>query len=148
MENKEKMVNGKEVCPCCDKHCPVDKLHCSKGKEHFGIAVDDKERENRHHGECRRSHGKNREDRYGRKEHEHGNIYGDSEHGEAGMFRLNEESMDVNEISMALLLQCGHFLHHNKNHDKPDCKKMFEVLTKEEHDQLNLILKKCLSSWH
>lgn len=45
MENKEKMVNGKEVCPCCGKHCPVDKLHCSKGKEHFGIAADNKERE-------------------------------------------------------------------------------------------------------
>ena len=23
-------------CPCCDKHCPVDKLSCGQGRRHFG----------------------------------------------------------------------------------------------------------------
>lgn len=148
MDNKEKIVNRKDVCPCCDKHCPADKLHCPKGKEHFGITEDDKEKDKEYHGEYRRNHGKNREDRHGRKEHENSNERGCNRYGEDGMYQLSEGSMDLNEISMTLLLQCGHFLHHNKKRDQEDCKKLFEVLTEEEHNQLNFILKKCLTRWH
>lgn len=24
-------------CPCCDKHCPVEKLSCGEGRRHFGM---------------------------------------------------------------------------------------------------------------
>ena len=24
-------------CPCCDKHCPVEKLSCGQGRRHFGM---------------------------------------------------------------------------------------------------------------
>ena len=26
-----------KYCPCCDKHCPVDKLSCGQGRRHFGM---------------------------------------------------------------------------------------------------------------
>lgn len=27
------------VCPCCDNHCPVEKLSCVRGMAHFGKPV-------------------------------------------------------------------------------------------------------------
>ena len=42
-ENKAMIKDGKEVCPCCDRHCPVDNLHCPNGKEHFGLPVEENE---------------------------------------------------------------------------------------------------------
>lgn len=27
-----------QTCPNCDRHCPVSALHCSRGREYFGIA--------------------------------------------------------------------------------------------------------------
>ena len=24
-------------CPCCDRHCPVEKLSCGEGRRHFGM---------------------------------------------------------------------------------------------------------------
>ena len=54
MDNQEKMTNENNVCPCCDHHCPADNLHCSKGKEYFGLLVEEGDRERGHgrgHGE-------------------------------------------------------------------------------------------------
>ena len=47
METMKK--DGQETCPCCDRHCPVDNLHCSKGRRHFGLSDDrdDAERQDR-----------------------------------------------------------------------------------------------------
>ena len=33
-----------ETCPCCDRHCPTDDLHCRRGREHFGIRDESHER--------------------------------------------------------------------------------------------------------
>lgn len=34
------------TCPCCGRRCPVDDLHCDRGREHFGTQ-----------GESRGAHG-------------------------------------------------------------------------------------------
>lgn len=61
-KNPETMQkDGKEVCPCCDRHCPADNLHCSKGRKHFGLA-DDKDGADAHE---RRKHGGRGEKRRG-----------------------------------------------------------------------------------
>lgn len=54
--------------------------------------------------------------------------------------------MTASEITMVLLRQCGHFLHHNMDAGT-DISKMFEMLTEEEQVQLNEALKKCLAGW-
>lgn len=43
-ENETRVQDGKQVCPCCDRHCPAENLHCSRGKEHFGLPTDKNER--------------------------------------------------------------------------------------------------------
>lgn len=48
-EEAPMMKDGKEVCPCCDRHCPKEQLHCSRGKEHFGLPVEEKDKKG-HHG--------------------------------------------------------------------------------------------------
>lgn len=30
------------LCPCCEKHCPQNDLHCHRGKDHFGVNDDTK----------------------------------------------------------------------------------------------------------
>lgn len=30
-----------KTCPCCEKHCPVNKLSCPRGKAHFGVSDKD-----------------------------------------------------------------------------------------------------------
>ena len=32
-------------CPCCDKHCPVEKLSCGEGRRHFGKEMEDRPQE-------------------------------------------------------------------------------------------------------
>lgn len=56
MENIDKNINEKVICSCCDQRCPSGDLHCSKGKEHFGIAVDNKDRERARGGRHRGKH--------------------------------------------------------------------------------------------
>lgn len=56
MENIDKNINEKVICSCCDQRCPSDNLHCSKGKEHFGIAIDNKNRERARGGTHRGKH--------------------------------------------------------------------------------------------
>ncbi len=39
MENVKQSENTEgmeEFCPCCSHHCPVNDLHCGRGREHFG----------------------------------------------------------------------------------------------------------------
>ena len=69
MDNQEKMTNENNVCPCCDHHCPADNLHCSKGKEYFGLPVEEGDRE-RGHGEGHQRKGQRKKEgkREGRKE--------------------------------------------------------------------------------
>ena len=148
-ENNTMTKDGKEVCPCCDRHCPVDNLHCPKGKEHFGIPVEEGEREgrggrgeHRHGGErgCGRGgHGHGREGKHGRGEHGHSE-------GKPQMRPIDEENMTLSEVTMTLLRQCGHFLHHNVE-SGADCSEMFAMLKEEEQIQLNAALKKCLAGW-
>ena len=148
-ENNTMTKDGKEVCPCCDRHCPVDNLHCPKGKEHFGIPVEEGEREgrggrgeHRHGGErgCGRGgHGHGREGKHGRGEHGHSE-------GRPQMRPIDEENMTLSEVTMTLLRQCGHFLHHNVE-SGADCSEMFAMLKEEEQIQLNAALKKCLAGW-
>lgn len=33
------------TCPCCDRHCPVNDLHCGKGRKYFGISEERPHRE-------------------------------------------------------------------------------------------------------
>lgn len=148
-ENNTMTKDGREVCPCCDRHCPVDNLHCPKGKEHFGIPVEEGEREgrggrgeHRHGGErgCGRGgHGHGREGKHGRGEHGHSE-------GKPQMRPIDEENMTLSEVTMTLLRQCGHFLHHNVE-SGADCSEMFAMLKEEEQMQLNAALKKCLAGW-
>ena len=148
-ENNTMTKDGKEVCPCCDRHCPVDNLHCPKGKEHFGIPVEEGEREgrggrgeHRHGGErgCGRGgHGHGREGKHGRGEHGHSE-------GRPQMRPIDEENMTLSEVTMTLLRQCGHFLHYNVE-SGADCSEMFAMLKEEEQIQLNAALKKCLAGW-
>ena len=148
-ENNTMTKDGKEVCPCCDRHCPVDNLHCPKGKEHFGIPVEEGEREgrggrgeHRHGGEkgCGRGgHGHGREGKHGRGEHGHSE-------GKPQMRPIDEENMTLSEVTMTLLRQCGHFLHYNVE-SGADCSEMFAMLKEEEQIQLNAALKKCLAGW-
>ena len=32
-------------CPCCDKHCPVEKLCCGHGLRHFGMEKEERPQE-------------------------------------------------------------------------------------------------------
>lgn len=32
-------------CPCCDKHCPVEKLSCGQGRRHFGMEKEERPQE-------------------------------------------------------------------------------------------------------
>lgn len=153
-ENNTMTKDGKEVCPCCDRHCPVDNLHCPKGKEHFGLPVEEGEREGRgEHGEHRHGgergcgrggHGHGREGKHGRGEHGY-SEHGHSE-GKPQMRPIDEENMTLSEVTMTLLRQCGHFLHHNVE-SGADYSEMFAMLKEEEQMQLNAALKKCLAGW-
>ena len=69
-------------CPCCDRRCPAEQLHCNRGREHFGLPLEE-ERGGHGHG----GHG------------EHG-------HSEHGHGRPNEDPL------IMLLRRCGHYLHH------------------------------------
>ena len=33
--------NMEKNCPCCDRHCPTDQLHCNRGREHFGLPLEE-----------------------------------------------------------------------------------------------------------
>ena len=33
--------NVEKNCPCCDRHCPADQLHCNRGREHFGLPLEE-----------------------------------------------------------------------------------------------------------
>lgn len=134
-ENKAMIKDGKEVCPCCDRHCPVDNLHCPNGKEHFGLPVEENEKGRSGHG-----HGARHEHDGG---HGHGGMHGQNR----GPRPIDKENMTTEELTMALLRQCGHFLHHNVGHGDVDCGKMFAALTEEEKTQLNILLEKCLAGW-
>ena len=39
-----------QTCPNCDRHCPIDNLHCGRGREYFGMAepAGGERREQRH----------------------------------------------------------------------------------------------------
>lgn len=41
--------NVEKNCPCCDRHCPADQLHCNRGREHFGLPLEE-ERGGHGHG--------------------------------------------------------------------------------------------------
>ena len=40
-----------EVCPCCGRHCPMDDLHCSTGKEYAQTDVVKEKKHHKHHAE-------------------------------------------------------------------------------------------------
>lgn len=120
-EKKPMIKDGKEVCPCCDHHCPVENLHCANGKEYFGLPVEEKDRQRGGHRHPEKHRG--------------------------GHHSMDERNMTEEEISMTLLRQCGHFLYHNMRHGEADSSRMFEALSEEEQKQLNVLLKKCLKGW-
>ena len=72
-----------QVCPNCDRHCPIDNLHCGRGREYFGIA-EPADTEGRKRGHHMRAGG-----------HGHG-------HG-----MTNDCPKAIH-----LLRECGHQLHH------------------------------------
>lgn len=39
-------------CPCCDRRCPAEQLHCNRGREHFGLPLEE-ERGGHGHGHGR-----------------------------------------------------------------------------------------------
>lgn len=149
MDNQEKMTNEKKECPCCDRHCPADKLHCSKGKEYFGISAKEGNREKEYRRDCGEERGRNHGGFHGRNRGEgHGKNQEEGHrrhYGENGASQIDESMMDAKELSLVLLRQCGHFLHHNQK--EMDSARMFEAITEEEQNQLNFILKKCLAEW-
>lgn len=85
-------MNTPTNCPLCPNHCPVEELHCGRGRAYFanlnGEAADQPMNTERHeHGE--RHH-----------EHEHGHHH--------------HPHMEIDENSSLemLLRACGHRLHH------------------------------------
>lgn len=38
------------VCPCCERHCPADNLHCRRGEIYFGKVTDTDKHADRGHG--------------------------------------------------------------------------------------------------
>ncbi|MGN1019345.1 MAG: hypothetical protein ACI4O7_03145 [Aristaeellaceae bacterium] len=71
-----------------------------------------------------------------REEHPHHEGHGPHGHG---------RPMQETEPAMALLRQCGHFLHHMG--PGSDSAAMMSVLSDEERATLQALLKKCLDSW-
>lgn len=116
--------NMEKNCPCCDRHCPTDQLHCNRGREHFGLPLEE-ERGGRGHGE------------HGHGEHGHGGHgeRGHGEHGRGGHGRPEEDGL------ITLLRRCGHYLHHGTGEAD------LSALTREERAELERLLQKCLDSW-
>ena len=77
--------NVEKNCPFCDRHCPADQLHCNRGREHFGLPLEEER------------------GGYGHGDHGHG---GHGEHGRGGHGRPEEDGL------ITLLRRCGHYLHH------------------------------------
>ena len=130
MENMEMMGNKKKMkeCPCCDRHCPVDNLHCSRGKEFFGLSAEEKEEQGGHR---------------------HGKGFGNMEKDHMERTNMEKDHMTKEERVLVCIRQCGHYLHHSAGKDSgADSKALLAALTEEEKDRLILLLEKCIRSWN
>lgn len=105
------LAGGEKVCLRCHNHCSVDQLHCSKGKEDFGLPTDKNARHNN------------------------------------GEKPLDEKDMTLDEIVLALMRQCGHFLHHNIEHKENIDTLKLDFYTEQEKRELIQLLKICLNKW-
>ena len=103
MENMEMMGNKKKMkeCPCCDRHCPVDNLHCSRGKEFFGLSAEGKEEQGGHR------HGKG----FGNMEKDHmERKHMEKDHMERT--NMEKDHMTKEERVLVCIRQCGLSLIH------------------------------------
>ena len=111
-----------ELCPCCDRHCPSDDLHCRRGKEHFQVEDNGQHNHEEHHDH-----------------HEHHEHHDHHEHHGAHPEHAEEKAL-------VLLRQCGHYLHHSAAHGEGSAA-LLSVLSAEEKASLEALLQKCLDAW-
>lgn len=127
-----------ELCPCCDRHCPSDDLHCRRGKEHFQVEDNGQHNHEEHHDhhDHHEHHGAHPEHRGHHEGHEeHGRHEGHEGHG-----------AHAEEKALVLLRQCGHYLHHSAAHGEGSAA-LLSVLSAEEKASLEALLQKCLDAW-
>ncbi|MGM9936483.1 MAG: hypothetical protein ACI38A_03980 [Candidatus Ornithomonoglobus sp.] len=107
------------TCPGCGRHCPVDDLHCPRGRQLLGIEGDPDERS--YHG--------------------HHNNSAVDERGHRGRHDGGAEQ----DETIRLMLKCGHYLHHSA--DPAASGDLLSCLSESEKATLTALLKKCIENW-
>lgn len=141
------MTLEKKECPCCDRHCPVENLHCGKGREYFGVENETQEgREG--HGEGHGRYGEGHAEGRGRHSEGHGRHGSGHGEGHGGFRKMDKENMTKDEQVLMCMRRCGHYLQHNVSRgSETDSAQLLKALSEQEKEQLVQLLEKCISSW-
>lgn len=141
-KNNEKS-DSENLCPYCKHHCSRDHIRCDKGKEYFNLPLGK-----------RKSGGAVVSSSSQHHSHHHHDSSHSSSHSASrtnipnySLEDLDTMEMTSSELTYRLLCKWRYFFRDMEKYGNINADLIFSVLTEEETDTLNAILRKGIEAW-